>query len=108
MPIIIVFNTIIYLEEFFFDKGFRPMIWSKVHNSRMQRNFPHNIRAKNEFYGGCSNNTFDFETKVISKVHNSCNKDPIVKLGSFGHKSLELYIFFIPMTIHYHFRKGNE
>jgi hypothetical protein len=108
MLIIIVFNTIIYSEEFFFGKGFRPMIWSKMHNLRMQRDFPHNICAKNESYGGCSNNTFDSETQVVSKVHNSRNKDPIVKLGSFGRKLLELYIFFIPMTIHYHFCKGNE
>jgi hypothetical protein len=59
----------------------------------MQHDFPYNIRAKNEFYGGCSNNNFDFETLAAPKVHNSRNKDPIVKLGSFGHNSLKYYAY---------------
>jgi hypothetical protein len=37
---------------------------------------------------GCSNNNFNSKTKAASKVHNNHNKDPIVKLGSFVHNSL--------------------
>jgi len=55
----------------------------------MQHDFPCNIHAKNEFCERCSNNNFDLKIGVTSKVHNNHNKDPIVKLGSFGHNSLE-------------------
>jgi hypothetical protein len=60
----------------------------------MQHDFPCNICAKNEFCGGYSNNNFDSKTRVASKVRNSRNKDPIVKLGLFGHDSLEYYAYF--------------
>jgi hypothetical protein len=73
----------------FFSKSFKPTIWLKVCNLCMQHNFPCNIRAKNEFYRGCSNNTFNSETKATSKVYNNYNKDQVVKLGLFGHISLE-------------------
>jgi hypothetical protein len=59
----------------------------------MQHNFPCNIRAKNEFYGGCSNNNSNSGTRATSKVHKSHNKDPIVKLGLFGYNSLEYYAY---------------
>ncbi len=59
----------------------------------MQHNFLYNICAKNELCEGCSNNNFDFETRAASKVCNNCNKDPIVKLGLFGHNSLEYYAY---------------
>ncbi len=73
----------------FLGKGFKPTIWFGVHNSCMQHDFPSNIRAKNEFRGGCSNNNFDSKIRVTSKVCNNHNKDPIVKLGSFSHNLLE-------------------
>jgi hypothetical protein len=53
----------------------------------MQRVFPYNICANNEFYKESSNNNFDFKIGAASKVYNNRNKDPIVKLGSFGHNS---------------------
>jgi hypothetical protein len=43
--------------------------------------------------GGCSNNNFDSKIGVTSKVRKNHNKDPIVKLGSFGHNSLEYYAY---------------
>jgi hypothetical protein len=78
----------------FLGKNFGPSIWSEVHSLRMQHDFPYNICVKNEFYEGCSNNNFNSETWVASKVHNSCNKDLIVKLGSFGHNSLKYCAYF--------------
>ncbi len=72
----------------FFDKNFKPTIWSMVHHARMQLNFLCNRHAKNEFCGECSNNNFNFETRATSEVRKSHNKDPIVKLGLFGHNSL--------------------
>ncbi len=77
----------------FLGKGFGPTIWFGVRNSCMQHDFPCNICAKNEFCGGFSNNNSDSKIRVTSKVHNSCNKDPIVKLGLFGHNSLEYYVY---------------
>jgi hypothetical protein len=43
----------------------------------MQRDFPYNICANNQFYKGCSNNTFNSETWTTSKVH-TC-RNPILK-----------------------------
>jgi hypothetical protein len=60
----------------------------------MQYDFPYNICANDEFCRGCSNNNFDFEIGATSKVCKSRNKDPIVKLRSFGHNSLEYYAYF--------------
>ncbi len=74
-------------------KGFRPTIWSKVRISCTQCDLPCNIHAKNEFYRGCSNNNSDSKTRAAFKVHNSHNKDPIVKLKSFGHNSLKYYAY---------------
>ncbi len=45
--------------------------------------------AKSMFWGGCLNNILDSQAKVFSKVQRSHNNDPIVKLGSLGHNSLE-------------------
>jgi hypothetical protein len=78
-----------WLANFSYTWTLNPTYPTKVHNSHMQFNFPCNIHAKNEFFGGCSNNNFDLETWATSKVCNSRNKDPIVKLGSFGHNSLK-------------------
>jgi hypothetical protein len=78
----------------FLGKAFGPIIWSGVHNLHMQCNSPYNIHAKNEFCKGCSNNDFDSKIGAASKVHNSRNKDPIVKLGSFGHNSLKYCAYF--------------
>jgi len=77
----------------FIGIGFEQTIWSGVHNLHMQCDFFCNMLAKNEFYGRCSNNNFDYETWAMSKVHNNCNKDPIVKLGSFGHNSLYYFAY---------------
>ncbi len=47
-----------------------------------------------EFCGGCSNNNSNSKIRVASKVRKSCSKDPIVKLGSFGHYLLKCYAYF--------------
>jgi hypothetical protein len=78
----------------FLGKGFKPTIWSRVCNLHMECDFLYNIHAKNELCGGCSNNTFDSKTRASSKVCKRHNKDPIVKLGSFGHNSLEYCAYF--------------
>jgi hypothetical protein len=72
----------------FIDKSIMPTIWSVLHNAHMQRNFPCNRHAKNEFCRKCSNNNFDFKIEAASKVQKSYIKDLIVKLGSFGHNLL--------------------
>jgi hypothetical protein len=77
----------------FLSKGFEPKIWSEMCNLHMQCDFPCNIHAKNQSCGGCSNNTFDSETWATSKLCKSHNKDPIVKLGLFGHNSLKYYAY---------------
>jgi len=78
----------------FFGKGFTLIVWYEVHNLFMQCDCPCNVCAKNEFYGGCSNNNFDFKTRIASKVHKSHNKDPILELGLFGHIPLEYCAYF--------------
>jgi hypothetical protein len=87
MSILTVFNAIIHLEQQFFWQ--RLQTNNLIKGARMQCDFPCSICAKNEFYRGCSNNNFNCETKAASKVHNSCNKDLIVKFELFGHNSLE-------------------
>jgi hypothetical protein len=94
MSILLSLTQLSIWSNKFLSKGFAQTIWSKVCNSHMQYNFFCDIHAKNEFCRGCSNNNFDFETKATSKVHKSRSKDPIVKLGSFGHNSLKYCAYF--------------
>ncbi len=89
MSIFIVLHTIIHLKQKIHDRGFTPIIWSKVSNLRTQCDFPYKRHVKNEFYGECSNNNFNSETRTTSNICKNHNKDPIVKLGSFGHNSLK-------------------
>ncbi len=51
--------------------------------------FPLQHTCKEEFCEGCLNKTFDFEIGATSNVYKSRNKDPIMKLGLFGHNSLK-------------------
>jgi glutathionyl-hydroquinone reductase len=64
-----------------------------MHNSCTQQNWPCKRSIKNELCGGSLNNSFDFDTKVTFKVQISCNKEPIVKLGSFGHNSFKYWTY---------------
>ncbi len=73
----------------FLDNGFAPTIFSSMRNSLIERDFPCNKHVKNEFCGGSSNNSFDFKIEATSKMQKNHNKDPIVKLGFFGHNSFE-------------------
>jgi hypothetical protein len=41
----------------------------------------------------CSKKNFHSQIGVFFKIWNSCNKDPIVKLGSLGHNPLEYYAY---------------
>jgi hypothetical protein len=91
----------------FFDKGCAPIVWSGVCNSHMQHNFLCKRCANNEFYKGCSNNNFNSEIEIASKVRKSCSKDPIMKLGSFGHNSLEYCAYLSSPWPCYHTREGN-
>jgi len=56
--------------------------------------FPLQHTCKEEFCEGCLNKTFDFEIGATSKVCNNHNKDPIMKLGLFGHNSLKYCAYF--------------
>jgi hypothetical protein len=58
-----------------------------------QRDLPCKKRAKNELCGKCSNNNFDFKIRITSNIRKSRNKDPIMKLGSFGHNSFKYYAY---------------
>jgi len=51
----------------------------------------HKRRAKNEFCGGSSNNSVDYEIEVVSKKNH--NKNSVVKFESFGHNSFEYWIY---------------
>jgi hypothetical protein len=41
----------------------------------------------------CSKKSFHSQIRTFSKIWNSRNKDPIMKLGSLGHNSLEYYAY---------------
>jgi len=102
MLILIILHIIIHWNNKFLNKGFTPIVSFRVHNSCTQCDFPCKKHAKSELYGGCSNNNFEFEIRIASNVHKSHSKDSIVKLGSFGHNSLEYYAYFsslCPCTI---------
>ncbi len=104
---LISFTQISIWSNIFFRKGFTPIVWSEVHNSHTQCDFPCKRRVNNGFCGVCSNNNFDSKIGTTSNVCKSRNKDTIVKLGSFGHNSLEYCAYFssscpyaiIPMKI---------
>jgi hypothetical protein len=53
--------------------------------------------AKSVFWGGCSNKILDSQTRTFSKVWRIHNKDPIVKLGSLSHDSLQ-YCAYLSLT----------
>jgi hypothetical protein len=60
----------------------------------MQHDFPCNRWTKNTFCRGCLNKIFYSKIWASSKAQKRHNNDPIVKLGSFGHNSLENYTYF--------------
>ncbi len=81
-----------------------PTTWFGAFSSPMHHDFPCNKQAKKTFCERCSNKTFNFETRSFSKIWKRRNNDPIVKLGSFSHNSLE---YCICMTMRYHTNEGN-
>ncbi len=68
----------------------------------MRHDLPCRRHAKNALSRKCSNNILDSQTWAFSKVWNNYNNNPIIKLGSIGHKSLKYYAYFLfpwPCTI---------
>ncbi len=73
----------------FVGNGLGPTLSLGVFTLVIQSDFPCKRCAKRAFWGGCSNNILDSQARAFSKVRKNRNNDPIVKLGSLGHNSLE-------------------
>jgi hypothetical protein len=93
MPIFIILHTIIHLMQKKIWQRFGAHTFTYVFNSLVQWNLPCKRHAKNMFWGGCLNNILDSQTRAFSKVQRNHNTDPIVKLGSLGHNSMEYWAY---------------
>ncbi len=102
-------NNDINVNKYLFLLSFTQLsIWSKkiignglgptfsfgVFNSLVLQDLLCKKCAKNAFWRRCSNNILDSQAGAFCKVQRSRNNDPIVKLGSLGHNSLEYCAYF--------------